>query len=176
MITARKLVRDGLAFASLLAAGLLALDFQQPSVRVEPINSARPRLIEPQTQTAVVRDYLDAWKSLRDAMRENRPDLLEADFIGVAKDKLASTISEQKRLGLQTVYQDRAHDIKLVFYSPEGLSLELTDNVDYDLELLDHDKVQGTQHIHARYVAVLTPTEVRWKVRLLQAIPSQPTP
>jgi len=28
-----------------------------------------------------------------------------------------------------------------------------------------------TQHVRARYVAVLTPTEVRWKVRVFQAEP-----
>jgi hypothetical protein len=61
----------------------------------------------------------------------------------------------------------------LVFYSPEGLSIQLLDTVEYDLQVLDHDKLQTTQHIRAQYVAVLTPTEVRWKVRLFQAKPAE---
>jgi hypothetical protein len=49
----------------------------------------------------------------------------------------------------------------------------LLDTVEYDLQVLDHDKLQTTQHIRARYVAVLTPTEVRWKVRFFQAKPAE---
>jgi hypothetical protein len=39
------------------------------------------------------------------------------------------------------------------------------------VQLLDQGKVQTTQHVRARYVAVLTPTEVQWKVRVFQAEP-----
>jgi hypothetical protein len=45
------------------------------------------------------------------------------------------------------------------------------DTVEYDVQILDHEKIQTTQHVRARYVAVLTPTEVRWKVRIFQAEP-----
>jgi hypothetical protein len=58
-----------------------------------------------------------------------------------------------------------------VYYSPEGLSIQLIDNVEYDVEILDHDKVQTTQRVHARYIVVLTPAEVRWRVRVFQAQP-----
>jgi len=74
-------------------------------------------------------------------------------------------------LGLQTRYRDSAHDLQLVLYSPEGLSVQLIDTVTYDVQIMDHEKVQATQHVRARYVAVLTPTEVRWKVRVFQAEP-----
>jgi hypothetical protein len=103
------------------------------------------------------------------ALEGNSAALLDADFVGEAKDKLAATIQQQTQLGLRTRYQDRSHDIQIVFYSPEGLSIELTDNVDYDVELLDQNKSQATQHVHARYVVVMTPAEVRWRVRVLQA-------
>jgi hypothetical protein len=59
----------------------------------------------------------------------------------------------------------------LVFYSPEGLSIQLLDTVEYDVQVLDHGKLQTTQHVRAHYVAVMTPTEVRWKVRIFQAKP-----
>jgi hypothetical protein len=72
---------------------------------------------------------------------------------------------------MQTRYRDGAHDIQIVFYSPEGLSIQLVDTVEYDVQILDHEKIQATQHVRARYVAVLTPTEVQWKVRVFQAEP-----
>jgi hypothetical protein len=108
---------------------------------------------------------------MSDALDQNRADLLGPDFIGTAKEKLAGTIREQERLGIHTRYRDGAHDLHLVFYSPEGLSVQLVDTVEYDMEVLGRDNVLATQHVRARYVAVLTPTEVRWKVRVLQAEP-----
>lgn len=141
----------------------------QPRVRVEPTDSVGPRTLEKQTETAVVRDYLRAWNSLSGALEQNRTDLLNTDFVGTAKEKLSDTIKEQAKLGIQTRYTDKAHDVQLVFYSPEGLSIQLVDTVDYDVQLIDHEKPQITQHVRARYVAVLTPTEVQWKVRVFQA-------
>jgi hypothetical protein len=158
-----------IAFSVLAALFVGASD--QPSVRVEPTDSVGPRTLEKQTETAVVRDYLQAWHSLSGALEQNRVDLLNADFVGTAKEKLSDTIQEQAKLGLQTRYVDKAHDVKLVFYSPEGLSIQLVDTVDYDVQLIDHEKPQITQHVRARYVAVLTPTEVQWKVRVFQAEP-----
>jgi hypothetical protein len=152
-----------------LLATLLLCGFDQPSVRVEPVDPSSPRTPEDQTQQAVVRDYLLAWQTLGNALQSNRPDLLDAAFAGIAKDKLADTIAEQEKLGLQTHYVDRSHDLKLVFYSPEGLSIQLLDTVEYDVEVRDHDKLVGTRHVRTRYVAVLSPTEVRWKVRIFQA-------
>jgi hypothetical protein len=160
-----------LGLACSMFAALLLSGFEQPSVRVQPADSVGPRLPEKTTQTAVVRDYLYAWKSLSQAFDENRPDLLDPSFVGLAKEKLAETVQEQKELGMKTRYRDVAHDLKLVFYSPEGLSIQLLDMVDYEVQILDHGQVQAIQHVRARYVAVLTPTEVRWKARVFQAQP-----
>jgi hypothetical protein len=154
----------GLVFT---AMSLLGSD--RPAVRVAPTDSVGPRTLEKQTQAAVIRDYLEAWHSLSIAFEQNRPDLLDPSFVGVAKEKLADTILDQTKLGIQTRYRDGAHDLQLVFYSPEGLSIQLLDTVEYDVQILDHGKLQATQHVHARYVAVMTPTEVRWKVRVFQA-------
>jgi hypothetical protein len=49
------------------------------------------------------------------------------------------------------------------------LSIELTDTVEYDVQLIDHDKVISTQHESARYLVVLAPSEVRWRVRVFQS-------
>ena len=102
-------------------------------------------------------------------MERNDAGLLDKDFAGTARDKLADTVKQQAALGIHTRYQDKSHDLKIVFYSPEGLSVELTDDVQYDVQLLDHDKVQTTQQVSARYIVVLTPAEVRWRVRVFQA-------
>ena len=152
-----------------LFVAMFALGSDPPAVRVEPAGSVGPRPLEKQTETAVIRDYLQAWRSFSGAFEQNRVDLLDREFTGIAKEKLADTIREQAKLGIHTRYRDTAHDIRLVFYSPEGLSIQLVDTVEYDVQILDGQKVQTTQHVRARYVAVLTPTEVRWKVRIFQA-------
>jgi hypothetical protein len=154
-----------------LFAAMFALGADQAAVRVEPADSVGPRALEKQTETAVIRDYLQAWSSLSNAFEQNRVDLLDRDFTGTAREKLAGTISEQAKLGIYTRYRDGAHDLQLVFYSPEGLSIQLVDTVEYDVQILDGEKAQTMQHVRARYVAVLTPTEVRWKVRVFQAEP-----
>jgi len=169
-MTTGRIPKSALVACSVLAALFVGAS-DQPKVHVEPTDSVGPRTLEKQTETAVVRDYLQAWHSLSGALEQNRADLLNADFVGTAKEKLSDTIKEQSKLGIQTRYVDKAHDVKVVFYSPEGLSIQLVDTVDYDVQLIDHEKPQITQHVRARYVAVLTPTEVQWKVRVFQAEP-----
>ena len=146
-----------------------ALFAAQPVVNVQPPNLHGPRQLEDQTATAVVRDYLESWQSLSAAMLQNRADLLDRDFVGTAKDKLTDTIHQQAALGIQTRYQDRIHNIQIVFYSPDGLSVQLVDNVEYDEKVVDHQKVLTTQHTHTRYTVVMTPAETRWRVRIFQA-------
>lgn len=143
----------------------------QPEVRVEApdIQSARPLLKH--TADAAVRNYLQSWQSLQSALYQNRAELLDAGFVGNAKEKLAKTIQQQTAVGIHTRYTDRSHDLQIVAYSPEGLSIELTDDAEYDVEVFDHDTPKATQRVHARYLAVLTPSESRWRVRVFQAEP-----
>jgi len=118
---------------------------------------------------STIRDYLQSRQSFRDALDQNRADLLDPAFVGTAKDKLRGTIQRQAALGIHTRY--RLHDVQIVFCSPEGLSIELTDEGEYDMELLDYRKVKTIQHVSARYVIVLTPAEVQWRVRVFQSEP-----
>jgi hypothetical protein len=141
---------------------------QQATVRVEPTKLQGPRTLEKQTEAAVVRDYVKSWQSLSAALEQNRPELLDQSFVGTALDELTETAHQQAALGMRTRYQDHAHDVRVVFYSPEGLSIQLIDDVDYDQQVWEHDKLLTTQRVHARYLVVLTPTEVQWRVRLLQ--------
>lgn len=148
-----------------------ALFAAQPVVNVEPPNLHGPRQLQDQTANAVVRDYLESWQGLAAALRQNRADLLDQDFVGTAKDKLTDTIHQQATLGLYTRYQDHAHNIQIIFYSPDGLSIQLVDNVEYDERVVDHQKVVTTEHTHTRYTVVMTPAETRWRVRIFQAEP-----
>jgi hypothetical protein len=141
----------------------------QPSVKIEAPDLHGSRPLEKQTESSVIRDYLQSWQSLRTALDQNAADALDPDFVGTAHDKLAQTIAEQVKAGIHTEYQDRSHDIQIVFYSPDGLSIQLIDNVAYDEQVLDRNGSLTLQHITARYVVVLTPAEVRWRVRIFQA-------
>jgi hypothetical protein len=159
----------------LVMCSMLAMTFSlradQPSVRVTPPNLQGPRQLNEETQAAVVRDYLEAWQSVGTALQQNRADLLSRDFIGTAKDRLSDTIHDQVTMGISTRYLDLSHDLQILFYSPEGLSVQLVDNVEYEVQILHHGKAQTTQKMHARYVVVMTPAEVRWRVRIFQAEP-----
>ncbi len=157
-----------LAAAALGAASSLAM--AQASVHVQPSHLEGPRPLAEQTAKAVIQDYVDAWQTLHTALDQNRVDVLDQDFVGAAKDKLAQTIQQQTKSGVRSNYQDRSHDVQITFYSPEGLSIELTDNVEYDQQVFDKDKLLTTQHVSAHYVVVLTPSETRWRVRVFQAV------
>ena len=150
-------------------AAMCSVCAAQPDVRVEPAHLQGPRELQPQTQSAVLRDYLQGWKTVNTAFDQNNPAVLDPDFVGTAHDKLADAIHQQAAAGIHSRYVDKSHDIQIVFYSPDGLSIQLIDNVQYDVQVLDHDKVQTTQQVSARYIVVLTPAEVRWRVRVFQA-------
>jgi hypothetical protein len=161
------------AFFPILATLLFASP-GQPTVRVAPMNSISPRPIEPQTEASVVQDYLKAWQMMGSALSQNRADLPEINFVGTAKKQLQDSIRQQLTLGIQTTYTEQSHDLRILFYSPEGLSIQLTDNVEFDVEVKDHGKSLGRQHIRTTYLVVLTPAESTWKVRVFQSGP--PTP
>jgi hypothetical protein len=144
----------------------------QPTVQVQPPNLHGSRQLEPQTQAAVVRDYLESWQAFSSAFQQNQAALLNADFTGIARDKLGAAIDSQTKLGIHTRYQDLSHNLQIVFYSPEGLSIEMIDTVEYDEQIFDHDKAVATQHVTARYLVMLSPAETRWKIRLFQAEPA----
>lgn len=153
----------------IILGSLPAMVAAQAAVHIEKSHLDGPRALAPQTAQAVIRDYLQSWKAMRAALEQNQPGLLSADFVGTAKDKLIGTVHEQSAAGIRTRYRDRAHDLQIVFYSPEGLSIELTDTVDYDVQVFDHDKLLTSQPVHAHYLIMMTPSEVRWRVRVMQA-------
>jgi len=72
-------------------------------------------------------------------------------------------------LGIRTRYQDISHDILFVFYSPEGMSIEFTDVVKFNVQVFDHGRLISSKVENARYLVVMTPSEVRWSIRIFQA-------
>ncbi|MGA8529764.1 MAG: hypothetical protein WB622_08620 [Acidobacteriaceae bacterium] len=146
-----------------------AMAADEAEVHVQAPHLDTPRPLNDTTRQAAIRDYLESWSAMSAALAENRPGLLEGDFAGTARDQLAATIQQQEALGIRTRYQPISHNIQIIFYSPEGLSIQLVDNIEYDVQILSKTKVLTARQVHARYIAVLTPTEVRWRVRLFQA-------
>ncbi len=145
--------------------------FSQSSLRVEPVKLTGPRELQEQTKDGSDSGLSGSMEEFQ-CSPESKPDgSFGRGFCGIAKDKLKETIKQQSALGLHTHYQDVSHDLQIVFYSPEGLSIEMTDKVEYDMQVFDHDKNLATQHVSARYVVVLTPSEVKWRVRVFQAMP-----
>lgn len=147
----------------------LHLQAQQPTVHIQPPDSQGSRVVEKQTASSIIEGYLQGWKTLQQALDLNQVSKLDPDFIGVARDKLAETIDSQNRLGIHTRYQALSHDLQIVFYSPEGLSIQLTDNVECKQEILKKDVLLTTAVVRRRYIVVLTPSETRWQIRIMQA-------
>jgi hypothetical protein len=156
------------ALLPVLAAVLLSAA-DAPPVHLAALDSVGPRALEPQTQSSLVRDYLQAWQTMAGAFQQNRPEMLDGSFVGAAKDQLLNTIRQQQKLGIQTLYRDQSHDLRVVFYSPEGLSIELLDKVEFEVEVRDNGKTIGKEHVRTNYMVILTPAESKWKVRSFQA-------
>lgn len=148
---------------------LASLAIAEPNVRVDASMPASPRRLEPQTESAAVQDYLQSWKAMDLAFRQNRAGVLAQDFVGGAMTQLSDAIKEQSALGIQTQYRDISHDIQFLFYSPEGMSIEFTDVVKFNLQVFDHGHLISSKVESTRYMVVMTPSEVRWSIRVFQA-------
>jgi hypothetical protein len=150
---------------------LPALAASNPSMSLNVDNSA-PRKVEETTQKAVVRDYATAWQAMAEALDQNRTDLLNANFIGTANDKLTATIEEQRKAGLHQHIVDRGHTLETVFYSPEGSAMEIHDTAQLQIQVLDGSKVVHSEDATVHYVTLLTAAENSWKIRVLEAVPA----
>lgn len=130
-----------------------------------------PREIEDTTEAAIPRDYATAWNALETALSQNRPRALDTGFVGFARDRFAQRVADQKKSGVHVAYVDRGHKVQATFYSPEGSTMQLRDTAQYELQVLDGDTVISSQPVTQNYIALMTVTEDRWKVRVLEAMP-----
>ena len=144
-----------------------------PAVNLN-VSNAAPRQVEDTTERALQRDYARAWNSMEAALDQNRADILDADFVGVALDELKDRVNQQQKSGLRTRYVDHGHQLQAVFYSPEGSAVQLRDTAQLEIQYLDGSKVVHSEQRSETYTVVMTAGENRWKVRVLQAVPAQP--
>lgn len=133
--------------------------------------NAGPRELEEQTQRSIVRDYGRAWGTMQSALDHDDAAALQQYFVGIAKDKLSTAISEQQKSGVRVHYQVRSHALKVLFYSPEGSAIEARDTAQLEMQVLDGGKVVHSESLTQPYLVLFTPAEDRWKVRLLEPLP-----
>ena len=157
------------AVAMLLTFAGLCVAQELPSVQLNAENVTGKQL-EDLTKKAITRDYAKAWGTLATAVANNNAGLIDGDFVGVAQEKLASGIEQQAKAGLHRRYVDHGHKVDVLFYSPDGTSMQLRDTAQLEVQYLDGDKVLKSENVTRQYVSVMTPTEVRWKVRVLQEV------
>lgn len=130
-----------------------------------------PRQIEELTSKSVPRDYAYAWKTMAQALAENRTDLLDSYFTGFAKDNLTHRIADQKRGGLQTRYIDLGHKLEAIFYSPAGDAMQLRDRARMEIQILDNGNPIHREEVSLQYLVLMTPGADRWLVRDLETTP-----
>ena len=138
------------------------------------VSDAGPRQIEDTTERALQRDYARAWSSMEVALADNRADILDSDFVGVALDELKDRVNQQQKSELHTRYIDHGHQLQAIFYSPEGSAVQLRDTAQLEVQYLDRDKILHSEQRTESYTVVMTAGENRWKVRVLQAVAAQP--
>jgi hypothetical protein len=162
-----------LGLALLISGGLpllsraFAADEDGPKVQLNVSNS-QPRDVEETTTKSITREYTTAWKTLADALANNRPDRIGASFVGTAEDQLRQQIAEQKKNGLSVRIVDHGHKVDVVFYSPEGSAMQLRDTAQLERQYLDGGRVVHSENVTQNYVVLMAVTGDRWKVRLLQ--------
>ncbi len=163
-----------LGLAALLAAASVPLRVfaSAPAVPMKvDASSAGPREVEDQTVQAVQRDYSSAWKSLAQAVDENRADLLNANFLGSAREQAMQLLEQQSSNGLHQRYVDKGHNVQVAFYSVDGSAMMLHDTAQLEIQQLDGGNVVHSEQVTLHYLALMTPAENSWKVRVLESVP-----
>lgn len=149
-----------LGLALLISGGLpllsraFAADEDGPKVQLNVSNS-QPRDVEETTTKSITREYTTAWKTLADALANNRPDRIGASFVGTAEDQLRQQIAEQKKNGLSVRIVDHGHKVDVVFYSPEGSAMQLRDTAQLERQYLDGGRVVHSENVTQNYVVLM---------------------
>jgi hypothetical protein len=145
-------------------------DTSLPKVVLASTN-VEPRQIEELTSKSIPRDYAFAWKTMAQALAENRTELLDGYFTGFAKDNLAQRIADQKRTGIHTRYIDHGHKLEAIFYSPAGDAMQLRDRARMEVQILDGGNVIHREQVNLQYLVLMTPGADRWLVRDVETTP-----
>jgi hypothetical protein len=133
-------------------------------------SKSNPRVVEPLTQRAIIRDYKFAWGNIDSALASNSHAPINGLFAGSANDWLGGVVDGQRQSGVTSRYLNQSHKLDAVFYSPAGDVIELHDTAEYDFEIRDGGKVIHSEHAIVHYVVLMTPAADRWVIRQLQAV------
>ncbi|HEY6180934.1 MAG TPA: hypothetical protein VIW67_01750 [Terriglobales bacterium] len=158
---------------SLFLCVAVSLFAQAPPEVKLTVESVAPRAVEPRTEQSLIRDYTAAWKTLADASESKSPTLLDAYFIGAARTNFGREVTDQQKIGTHIRYLNQVHNLKAVFYAPEGDVMQLQDSAEYQMQIVSGDKVIQDEHVVVQYVVLMTPGADRWMVRQIQAVPAQ---
>lgn len=153
---------------SLVSLSVIPADEALPTVQLNAENIT-PRPIEDRTSEVIPRDYAHAWQTMIAALEQNRSNLLDSYFTGLAKDNLAKLIAEQKRTGVRVRYVDHGHKLEALFYAPAGDAMQLRDQARLEVAILDGSKVIHSEQISQSYLVLMTPGADRWLVRDLES-------
>jgi hypothetical protein len=132
--------------------------------------SIAPRSIEQRTGEMVTHNYAQGWQDLAACVEANRTDLLNDYFTGEAKARLTHLISDQRKNGLRTHYEDRGHEVKAVFYSADGGEMQLEDRAQIEVQIFDGQKMIYSSTSPRKYLVLMTPGADRWYVRSLESV------
>jgi hypothetical protein len=160
----------GIALAISGVAPLLMrpLADSRPSIEVN-FDHTGPREVEDTTQKAINRDYSSAWQAITTALNNNDPAPLRQNFAGFALDQLVQRVKDQQSSGVKTRIIDHGHKVDAIFYSKDGSAMELRDTVSIETQVLEGNTVIHSDQSQIQYYAVMTSTEDRWKLRVLES-------
>lgn len=147
----------------------LAADAPNSNVKLDT-SVAKPRAVEDLTRNSLARDYGNAWLSLTDATESGSASPLDAYFVGSARKNLGDAVENQKQEGLKSRFVSQQHDLKAVFYAPEGDIVEMHDTANCQVQILDGDKVIDDRQVVLHFVVLMTPAADRWVIRQLQEV------
>lgn len=156
---------------AVLSLTIVAMTQQNPASTMLDVTTAKPRSMEDLTRAAINRDFDRAWQSLAEANQSGSSGALDAYFVGAARTDLGAAIESRQRLGLQSRYISQEHQLKAVFYAPEGDLVELQDTVHCRLQVVDGNKTVEDEPVVLHYVVLMTPAADRWMIRQMQAVP-----
>jgi len=175
MKVARILVLSlGVALAISGAVPLLTRTFadSRPSIEVN-FDHTGPREVEDTTQKAINRDYSSAWQAIATALNNNDAGPLRQNFVGFALDQFVQRVKDQQSSGVKTRIIDHGHQVDAIFYSKDGSAMELRDTASIEIQVLEGNTVIHSDQSQIQYCAVLTSTEDRWKLRVLESMPGK---
>jgi hypothetical protein len=152
-----------------LAAGQSAAQVALPQVHLDAAGLA-PRAIEELTGTSIVRYYAQAWRDMAQALESSQGEGLAEEFTGLAKDHLMKRIREQNQTGVHVRIIDHGHQLKAIFYSPDGAEMQLVDHAQLEIQAFDGSKLIDTQSGPRQYMVLMTPGADRWYIRDLEEV------